>query len=953
MASDTLLTFLRHSPLLHNRTRSLSHPFPGRQRSPPAYTGPSTSRVIACANKYAPIRSDTVQYFAYFSNISPSRLGPLASLSSRRFDVLDVQLSTLNDYRLVFNVPGLPPEPAFANIESAKGHAVKGVLYTLGKSNFQRLALSEGCVLDNGIPSFLRGPASLISGARLHEVNVTLENGKTTRATTFWWKTRLLPPMAKRILKPSRRYVQCAIDGARYRGMDRKYIIQVLSKIDTHTGPLGAFGLFVDQRPHILDMVPDRKSDYFSPWAPIAMKEAISAFQKDGYTDHNHELRLLSLSSQMQEKNDGRLLYFVPGIDGSGRSILSHVQDLQDDGYSVWSVIYPHDNRQSLPELATSLAELLRKHAAGRQINIVAESMGATFTLLTVIHEAKRRQSAMQSNGDPRKNLNLGFLMLLNPATSFLQSPLAATWKSLLQANVPDEIYRMVLAPVLLPLAVDSSALGSPVSLEVLARAQKTLWSMGGFSDLLPRDMLRHRVDLLRSFSISSKDFSILRETAENIAVVCSENDNLLPSVREAARLRRQLPGLKIAVLPFGGHTILQDTRFCLSHFLRTLDDLSSVGVSPCGTLNANVSHIRREELKRRRNALRKRFRKDDGSNGRCLGHRVSPLDLKRLTDFLADARLLFSPVFVGEERLPNGPIDRPVIFVSNHTLLPVYDAMFIIERILVEKGILLRSLASRMIFLSDVQNGFISMPATKAFSVEEAFRFGMVPLSPRTFMAQLANNEWSLLFPGGARESLKRKSDKPYSLHWPESVEFVRSAALFGALIIPVATVGSEDMVEILLDGPQMRPIYDRLLRLFTSKSFEETIEVAAGGGAKAWKGKGTEEDVLAVAPPLGVPKGLDRLYYRFGEPIEVPLSAFDDAALANEVYVRVKSQVEHGVQVLLERRKHDAYRSSAARSAFALSHGIATAPPAAPAWPWSDGRSGVLGEDKQPPLR
>ena len=53
------------------------------------------------------------------------------------------------------------------------------------------------------------------------------------------------------------------------------------------------------------------------------------------------------------------------------------------------------------------------------------------------------------------------------------------------------------------------------------------------------------------------------------------------------------------------------------------------------------------------------------------------------------------------------------------------------------------------------------------------------------------------LVYPGGAREAWKRTTDKPYEILWGDNhVGFVRMAVRHGYTIVPVATVGTEDVV-------------------------------------------------------------------------------------------------------------------------------------------------------------
>ena len=57
------------------------------------------------------------------------------------------------------------------------------------------------------------------------------------------------------------------------------------------------------------------------------------------------------------------------------------------------------------------------------------------------------------------------------------------------------------------------------------------------------------------------------------------------------------------------------------------------------------------------------------------------------------------------------------------------------------------------------------------------------------------------LLFPGGAREVVKRK-DEAYQLMWKETPDFVRLAAKCKALIVPFAAVGADDAYDVIMVG-------------------------------------------------------------------------------------------------------------------------------------------------------
>lgn len=209
--------------------------------------------------------------------------------------------------------------------------------------------------------------------------------------------------------------------------------------------------------------------------------------------------------------------------------------------------------------------------------------------------------------------------------------------------------------------------------------------------------------------------------------------------------------------------------------------------------------------------------------------------------------------------------------------------------------------------------------------------RFGVMSISPRALVRELANNNWVLLFPGGAREALKRRTDAPYSLHWPSNAEFIRVAAAMNAIVVPVSTVGTEDSVSVFLDSSEVGKVASAVAK-FRGDDLEEALSSIPS--ARQWRGDVEEKE--AFLPPLGAPKLPDRVYLRYGEPIEVPAEAEHDKTLARRIYGEARDAVEDGVAELLKRRENDNYRTPSARLAFRLKFGEGVQPPAQPAWTW-----------------
>lgn len=92
---------------------------------------------------------------------------------------------------------------------------------------------------------------------------------------------------------------------------------------------------------------------------------------------------------------------------------------------------------------------------------------------------------------------------------------------------------------------------------------------------------------------------------------------------------------------------------------------------------------------------------------------------------------------------------------------------------------------------------------------------FGAVKASPMAAFRLLKNNDKVLLFPGGAREVVKKRGEE-YQLMWRETPDFVRLAAKCKALIVPFAAVGADDAYDVIMETDEQleHPVMGPLLR-------------------------------------------------------------------------------------------------------------------------------------------
>jgi 1-acyl-sn-glycerol-3-phosphate acyltransferase len=155
------------------------------------------------------------------------------------------------------------------------------------------------------------------------------------------------------------------------------------------------------------------------------------------------------------------------------------------------------------------------------------------------------------------------------------------------------------------------------------------------------------------------------------------------------------------------------------------------------------------------------------------------------------------------------------------------------------------------------------------------------------------------LVFPGGGREVMKHKGEK-YRLVWKERVGFARLAVQYGVPIVPLASVGVEDMFEIVADAEDiLRSPVGELLRVL-------------GVTGQRWFRHGEVVPPIARGTgPAGLPR-LERQYFLFGPPIDSARFAgrHEDAGACRALREEVKAAVEAQIADLLAVQSADPER-------------------------------------------
>ena len=153
---------------------------------------------------------------------------------------------------------------------------------------------------------------------------------------------------------------------------------------------------------------------------------------------------------------------------------------------------------------------------------------------------------------------------------------------------------------------------------------------------------------------------------------------------------------------------------------------------------------------------------------------------------FIAPFKFYFSPQFYGLQELD---VSKPALYVSNHTILGVFDGYPFAIEVYLQKGIILRALAD---------SNHWKVPVWRDILQKD---LGVVEASRKNCDALMKRKDSIVVFPGGTREICKKKGEK-YVLKWNDRKGFVRMAMEHGYDIIPVAAVGAEETYTVVKDA-------------------------------------------------------------------------------------------------------------------------------------------------------
>lgn len=621
---------------------------------------------------------------------------------------------------------------------------------------------------------------------------------------------------------------------------------------------------------------------------PLSLHQSISTnfeVQPSTVTDYFQHSRNLLIKSDggpprwfsplhcASRLNNSPLLLSLPGVDGTGLSLLLHHHRLGEI-FDIWCLHIPNTDRTPFTDLVKLVERTIRSensHFPNRPIYIVGESVGGCLALAVAARI-------------PHIDL---VLVLANSATSFGKSqlqPLLPILKMIpghIYSGLPYAMSLLTGVPSRMVMSTAEKGLPSQQTITDLSEAVAALFSyLNDLADVLTVEMVLWKLKMLESACAYSN--SCLHSVSAQTLILSSGNDQLLPSLQEGERLRQILPNCQIRTFSDCGHALFLEKDF----------DLVTVIKGAGFYRRAKHTDYASDFLPPSPREI-----KDIVDSARWLDVATSPVMLSTLED----GKMVRS--------LSGIPCEGPVLFVGCHNMLGLEVAPMI-RRFIVERNIIIRGVAHPMLFMK-VRDGQMPDPAT--YDVTRVL--GAVPVSASNLYKLFSSKSHVLLYPGGVREALHRKGEE-YKLFWPEQSEFVRMAARFGATIIPFGAVGEDDFTQLVLDYDDQMKI--PFVKDYVKQITEESIKLR---GEK--EGEVANQDLHL---PVCLPKVPGRYYYLFGKPIITRgrRQELRNREKAAEMYIQVKREVERCLNYCKMKREDDPYRNIIPRFMYQATHGL-----------------------------
>jgi alpha-beta hydrolase superfamily lysophospholipase len=261
------------------------------------------------------------------------------------------------------------------------------------------------------------------------------------------------------------------------------------------------------------------------------------------------------------------LLLYLPGFDGTLVAPFLQLPMLSEE-YDIEGLSIGMADRSRFSELMSLVEARLLAEPSGRKLYVMGESFGGILATSVAL--------ALHRAGRP-----LAGLVLVNPATSYLESELAARAPAV--AALPPVAYVFGVLS-LLPLFTDKFQLpqllkltsGSKLPLVIQTPAAEAYLGRVAFTiasrlKWMPRATLRWRLE--EWLAVGARYVRSVEDELRALhlptCIVVGEADATLPSVAESERLAQILPNVSCTIVPGAGHASTCGSRVNLAAVFR------------------------------------------------------------------------------------------------------------------------------------------------------------------------------------------------------------------------------------------------------------------------------------------------------------------------------------------------------------------------------------------------
>lgn len=274
------------------------------------------------------------------------------------------------------------------------------------------------------------------------------------------------------------------------------------------------------------------------------------------------------------------ILLYLPGFDGT---LLSPFLQFPELGtiFEVHGMTVDMKDRSTFDELCEKVLQYLLRQDQQRPIYLIGESFGGLLALEVLLKIKEDEQTKLSK-------IKIQGLALVNPATSFLQSPLAQVGPIVASSSKNFVTYAFGIFQKLVPMFLDEfqmpqlllilSAKALPSVIDTPQREAymgRVALSLPSTLKFMPQSTLQWRLHEWLQVGCQrfhSRDgLNRLKITNTRILVVVGEEDKTLPSVSEANRLLSALGDCcEVFVVTGAGHASTCGSRSDLAAEMRS-----------------------------------------------------------------------------------------------------------------------------------------------------------------------------------------------------------------------------------------------------------------------------------------------------------------------------------------------------------------------------------------------